>query len=144
MMQARETLLSTEQIIDFSAGNHAFREAGGFSGIKILVTDFYRILNQLPSGKSLSDLSLSELKQTQNQLARFLAGWLGGPSLLQDNQLSSLFPTAHKYLPKDRAQRDAWLTCMRQAIYQQPYNETFKLYLIQQFEAPVEQFHLTY
>ena len=47
-------------------------------------------------------------------------------------------PSAHKHLPIGLEESEAWILCMRKAVEEQPYEESFKLYLIEQLQVPAE------
>ena len=80
----------------------------------------------------------ADLTQSRDKLARFLCGWLGGPKLYHEKYGPIRIPSAHAHLHIGTKQRDAWLSCMQQALEQQPYAASFKAYLIAQLAIPAE------
>jgi len=79
---------------------------------------------------------LASLDVSRDKLARFLCGWLGGPKLFSAKYGPIKIPMAHAHLPIVRADHDAWLACMEEAIALQPFHESFKVYLLEQLRVP--------
>jgi hemoglobin len=52
-------------------------------------------------------------------------------------------PKAHKHLRVGPEERDAWLRCMERAVALQPYEDSFKKYLIEQLAIPAERIRVT-
>jgi hemoglobin len=75
---------------------------------------------------------------SRDKLARFLCGWLGGPKLYQEKYGSIGIPRVHEHLAIATAERDQWLTCMRESVVSQPFAEPFKIYLMEQLFVPAE------
>lgn len=122
----------------YGDGDTSFQAAGGETGIRRLVDDFYELMEQLPETQEIRALHPADLTQSRDKLARFLCGWLGGPQLYREKYGSIRIPSAHAHLNIGTKQRDAWLSCMHQALEQQPYAESFKAYLIAQLAIPAE------
>jgi len=51
-------------------------------------------------------------------------------------------PLAHKHLSIGVEESEAWLFCMKKAIDKQPYEESFKIYLITQLRVPAERIRM--
>ena len=77
-----------------------------------------------------------ELTVTRDKLTRFLRGWLGGPKLFSEKYGPIKIPVAHAHLDIGRAEHDAWLACMEQAIALQSFEDGFKKYLFEQLRVP--------
>lgn len=84
------------------------------------------------------EMHKGDLTEVRDKLARFLCGWLGGPKLYQDKYGPISIPLAHQSFSIGVAERDAWLRCMRIAIDAQPFEESFKKYLMEQLAFPAE------
>ena len=122
----------------YGDGDASFQAAGGVTGLRKLVNDFYDLMEQLPKAKEIRDLHPDDLTQSRDKLARFLCGWLGGPKLYREKYGPIRIPSAHTHLNIGSKQRDAWLACMQRALEKQPYAESFKAYLIEQLAVPAE------
>lgn len=122
----------------FGDGDASYQTAGGEAGIRRLVDDFYEQMDTLPEAKVIRAMHPADLTVSRDKLARFLCGWLGGPKLFQEKYGSIIIPKAHAHLPIGRAERDAWLQCMYEALLRQPYSPEFKQYLLTQLAVPAE------
>jgi len=116
----------------------SYQAAGGESGIRQLVKDFYDNMEQLPSAKRIRDMHNADLSESRDKLYRFLVGWMGGPRLFQATYGPINIPGAHRHLSLEQEDADAWLNCMNRAIDRQPYHESFKDYLKEQFKIPAQ------
>ena len=122
----------------YGEGDASFQAAGAEEGIRHLVEAFYHQMATLPEAREIFDMHQGDLETTIDKLARFLCGWLGGPKLYKEKYGSIRIPVAHRHLPIGADQRDAWLLCMEKALQEQPYEEDFKRYLLQQLAVPAE------
>ena len=77
-------------------------------------------------------------EMSRDKLARFLTGWLGGPKLYHQKYGSISIPRAHEHLPIHVPEKEQWLTCMAEAIAEQPFAEDFKTYLLDALHVPAE------
>ena len=122
----------------YGDGDATFRACGGVEGIRRLVEAFYVQMDTLPEAKRIRALHPPDLEVTIDKLARFLAGWTGGPRLFSEKYGPIKIPMAHQHLPVGVAERDAWLLCMERALADQPYPDDLKLYLLEQLFVPAE------
>jgi hemoglobin len=120
----------------FGVGDTSFRSAGGEKGIQRLVDRFYEEMDKLPEAKKIRQMHGEDLTVVKDKLVRFLCGWLGGPRLYQEKYGSISIPLVHRTFPIGPAERDAWLLCMGKALAAQPYEESFKVYLMEQLAIP--------
>ncbi|MCO7226290.1 group II truncated hemoglobin [Pleionea sp. CnH1-48] len=116
----------------------SFQAAGGEQGVKQLVDDFYDIMMVLPEAKKIFAMHPEDNAISRDKLYRFLCGWMGGPKLYREKYGPISIPQVHKHLTIGYAEKNAWLTCMQQAIAKQPYAEDFKEYLYFQLSKPAE------
>ncbi len=123
---------------DYGDGEASFQAAGGVTGIRQLVDDFYDLMERLPEAQEIRTMHPADLTQSRDKLARFLCGWLGGPRLYREKYGPIRIPSAHAHLNIGTKQRDVWLACMQKALEQQPYAAGFKAYLIAQLAIPAE------
>lgn len=120
----------------YGVDDASFRAAGGREGLRRLVDDFYRIMEERPDARRIRDMHPKGLEVSRDKLARFLCGWLGGPKLFSEKYGPIRIPAAHAHLRIGMEEHDAWLACMRDAIALQPYAEDFKVYLLEQLHVP--------
>ena len=116
----------------------SLQAAGGIEGVRKLVDDFYRFMDELPEAKTIRSMHKNELTESRDKLTLFLCGWMGGPKLYFEKYGAINIPRDHSHLPIGAAERDAWLTCMEQAIALQNYSPEFGKYLLAQLRIPAE------
>ena len=117
-------------------GDASYQAAGGIDGLRRLVADFYRIMDEWPGAARIRAMHPEDLDTSADKLACFLSGWLGGPRLFAERYGSIAIPAFHAQWPIDEAQAEAWLTCMAQAIARQDYAPAFAEYLLTQLRVP--------
>lgn len=122
----------------YGQGNSSFVAAGGEEGLRQLAQDFYHAMDTRADAAVIRAMHPDFLDESADKLARFLAGWLGGPSLYREKYGPISIPRAHGHLAIGFAERDAWLACMAQALNQQDYASEFKTYLLQALSVPAE------
>jgi hemoglobin len=123
---------------EFGVEDASYQAAGKLEGISALVDDFYDFMDSLPDAKRIRAMHPADLDESRKKLRYFLSGWLGGPRLYSQNYGSIIIPKAHKHLPIDEPERDAWMLCMEKAIAKQAYSDAFKKYLYEQLLVPAE------
>lgn len=116
----------------------SFKAAGGEAGLRKLVDEFFDRMGADPRFAVIYRMHPEDLETSRDKLARFLCGWLGGPKLFQEKYGSISIPRVHEHLAIATAERDQWLTCMAETVAEQPYDETFKSYLMEQLFVPAE------
>lgn len=116
----------------------SFQSAGGEAGIRQLVDDFYRFMDELPEAQTIRAMHKPDLTASRDKLTLFLCGWMGGPKLYHDKYGGINIPRDHAHLPVGAAERDAWLLCMEKALERQDYAPDFKAYLLAQLRIPAE------
>lgn len=121
---------------EYGVNDNSYQMAGGIEGLTRLVDDFYRFMDELPEAKTIRDMHPQDLTESRQKLAYFLSGWLGGPKLYSQNYGSIRIPMAHKHLPIVEEDSEMWILCMQKAVELQPYEEPFKVYLIEQLRVP--------
>lgn len=122
----------------FGVGDASYQAAGGIDGLRRLVDDFYRLMDQLPEAAALRHMHPQSLDVSRDKLACFLSGWLGGPRLFGEKYGAISIPAFHAQWPIDQAGSDAWLQCMAQAIELQGYTPAFAEYLLAQLRVPAQ------
>lgn len=122
----------------YGVGDTSYLAAGGETGIRKLVDDFYDAMERLPKAEKIRDMHPADLTISRDKLTLFLCGWLGGPRLYAQKYGPIRIPQVHGHLEIGRDERDAWLLCMREALKTQPYPAAFKHYLLEQLYVPAE------
>ncbi|WP_342246531.1 group II truncated hemoglobin [Pseudomonas sp. OTU5201] len=120
----------------FGTGDASYQAAGGIDGLRRLVDDFYRLMDELPEAADLRRLHPESLELSRDKLACFLSGWLGGPKLFSEKYGSISIPSFHAQWPIDESLSAAWLGCMERAIALQPFSPAFADYLLAQLRVP--------
>jgi len=128
--------MSTIPLYGFS--DRSFQAAGGESGIRQLVDDFYRFMDELPEAQTIRRMHKEDLTASRDKLTLFLYGWMGGPKHYHEKYGSINIPRDHAHLPIGETERDAWLLCMEKAIAMQNYTPGFGEYLLAQLRIPAE------
>ncbi|RYG11635.1 MAG: globin [Chitinophagaceae bacterium] len=122
----------------YGFSDNSFLAAGGEAGIRQLVDDFYRFMDELPEAKIIRAMHKNDLTNSRDKLTLFLCGWMGGPTLYHEKYGSINIPRDHSHLVVGESERDAWLLCMEKAINLQNYTPQFGAYLLSQLRIPAE------
>jgi hemoglobin len=122
----------------YGFSDESFKAAGEEAGIRKLVDDFYRFMNELPEAAIIRAMHKDDLTSSRDKLTLFLCGWMGGPKLYHEKYGSINIPRDHSHLVVTEAERDAWLLCMQKAIALQDYTPAFGDYLLTQLRIPAE------
>lgn len=122
----------------YGQGNASFNAAGGEAGLRRLVEDFYQAMEQRADAAHIRAMHPQDLTESKDKLARFLCGWLGGPSLYREKYGPISIPQAHRHLAIGSPERDAWLACMADALARQDYKPVFREYLLRALSVPAE------
>lgn len=120
----------------YGVGDASYQAAGGIDGLRRLVDDFYRIMDESPATAELRRLHPEGLEASRDKLTCFLSGWLGGPKLFAEKYGPVVIPAFHAQWPIGEALAEAWLDCMAQAVARQGYAPEFAAYLMQQLRVP--------
>jgi len=116
----------------------SYQAAGQEAGIRKLVNEFFDRMGSDDRFRAIWDMHPDDKEISRDKLARFLCGWLGGPKLYREKYGSISIPRAHEHLAIATPERDQWLTCMAETVAEQPFDETFKSYLMEQLFVPAE------
>ena len=122
----------------YGQGDTSLQAAGGFAGLQQLAADFYRAMSTRADAAIIRAMHPADLTESTDKLARFLTGWLGGPSLYREKYGPISIPRAHAHLPIGPNERDAWLACMAEALTKQDYTPEFNAYLLRALSVPAE------
>lgn len=128
----------TDTPIIYGQGDASFRAAGEEEGLRRLVDRFYELMETRPEAARIRAMHPADLAISRDKLTRFLCGWLNGPKRYQEKYGAISIPGSHAHLAIGPGERDAWLACMRDALAEQPYPESFKVYLLRELSKPAE------
>lgn len=128
----------TETSKPYGQEDATFQALGGYEGIKHLVDDFYDIMASLDVSKKIFEMHPPNNEESRDKLTRFLCGWTGGPRLFKEKYGPISIPMAHQHLEIGTAEKEAWLTCMAQALAKQDYPQALQEYMILQLGFPAE------
>jgi hemoglobin len=125
----------------YGFGDISYKKAGKLEGITKLVNDFYDFMDITPEAEHIRSMHKDDLTESRKKLSYFLSGWMGGPRISADTFGPLSIPMSHKHLTIDRNSVETWILCMQKAIDKQPYDDTFKVYLIKQLRFPAEKIY---
>jgi hemoglobin len=123
-------------------GANLYLAAGELVGITSLVDDFYSNMDTFPEARVIRNMHPEDLTESRKKLTYFLCGLLGGPRLYIEHYGGVNLPEFHRQFPIGTDERDAWLFCMERAISVQPYEASFKEYLLARLRIPAERIRL--
>ena len=121
----------------YGYGDTTFQSAGGEEGVHRLVDSFYDIMSTNSDYRRIYDWH-PDGDVARDKLARFLCGWMGGPKRYHEKYGSISIPRVHSHLAITERERGMWLSCMGEALNQQPYPDSLKKYLLAQLAIPAE------
>lgn len=127
-----------DKIKQYGIEDASYKAAGELKGISKLVNNFYDYMEQVEEAKVIRAMHPEDLTISRDKLICFLSGWLGGPRLYRQKYGQMSIPQVHRHLTIDSPERDAWLLCMKKAANDQPYQESFKRYLLEQLFVPAD------
>jgi len=122
----------------YGTDDASFQAAGGEAGIRRLVDCFFDRMGSDPRFATIYAMHPEDKDVSRDKLARFLCGWLGGPKLYHEKYGAIGIPRVHAHLAIATAERDQWLTCMRESVEEQPFAADFRQYLMEQLFVPAE------
>lgn len=105
--------------------NPHFQKMGGEAGIRQLVDRFYQLMDTLPMASGIRAMHPEDLTQAKERLFMFLSGWMGGPPLYAERLGPPRLRQSHQAFPIDIQAREAWMTCMKQALSEQVEDPAF-------------------
>jgi hemoglobin len=134
----RTQMTSSTNDTGYGIKDNSYKAAGCIEGIIKLVDTFYNYVDTLADAKTIRKMYPEDLTISKQKLAYFLSGWLGGPRSYQEHYGSISIPRVHSHMKIGTAQRDAWLFCMKKAVDEQAFSDSFKIYLLEQLSIPAE------
>lgn len=96
--------------------NPHYARLGGHEAIVRLVDAFYRAMDTLPQAATIRAMHAPDLRDTKAVLVNYFSEWMGGPKLYSPVRGAPMLRRRHHPFDIDADARDAWMTCMRQAL----------------------------
>jgi hemoglobin len=122
----------------YGTDDASFQAAGGVDGLRRLIDNFFDRMGSDERFATIHAMHPEDNEMSRDKLHRFLCGWLGGPKLYREKYGSIGIPRVHAHLAIATAERDQWLTCMKESVEEQPFAADFKKYLMEQLYIPAE------
>ena len=119
-----------------------YRAAGELAGITSLVDAFYANMDTFPEARVIRTMHPEDLTESRKKLTYFLCGVLGGPRLFIEHYGGINLPDFHRQFPIGPDERNAWMHCIQHAIAVQPYEASFKEYLLARLWIPAERIRM--
>jgi len=110
-----------------------FTLVGGQAAVERIIERFYFHMETLPEAITIRALHPPDLTGTKIVLKKYLAEWLGGPSLYSQERGHPRLRMRHLPFRIGAAERDAWMLCMRGALEDVVSSEHLRERLLQQF-----------
>jgi hemoglobin len=96
--------------------NTPYQMMGGEQGARALSDRFYDIMATDEYAKPLYDMHPQPLDRIRQVFFEFLSGWLGGPSLFEQNHGQPMLRKRHMPFLIDQNLRDQWMYCMNKTL----------------------------
>lgn len=93
-----------------------YQRLGGEIVLRSLVNTFYQYMDKLPQARVIRSLHPDDLTSSDDKLFKFLSGWLGGPSLYEEEYGHPMLRARHLPFKIAQSERDAWMLCMKKAL----------------------------
>ena len=103
-----------------------YERLGGEKTVRKLVDRFYDLMDTMPQARKIRELHPDDLTGSRDKLFKFLSGWLGGPQLYVEEYGHPRLRARHLPFPIGESERDAWLSCMRQALSEMEIEELLR------------------
>jgi hemoglobin len=98
--------------------NPHFERLGGAGAVVQLVDAFYQAMDTRADAVAIRRMHAADLSATRALLVSYLSEWLGGPKAYSAERGAPMLRRRHLPFAIDDAARDAWMTCMVQALQQ--------------------------
>lgn len=100
-----------------------YEAIGGFDTIDRLVTAFYKRVGKHPD---LIPIFPEDLTETARKQRLFLTQFFGGPRLYEEERGQPMMRRRHLPFPITPTRRDAWLSCMKEALDEVEMEEPYR------------------
>ncbi|MFD1852113.1 globin [Oceanobacillus bengalensis] len=100
-----------------------YEAIGGFDTIGTLVQAFYKRVGKHPD---LIPIFPDDLTETARKQHLFLTQFFGGPRLYEEERGHPMMRRRHLPFPITPTRRDAWLSCMKEALEEAEIKEPYR------------------
>lgn len=107
---------------------------GGEEKLKLLVSEFYKIMDTNPNYKTLREMHPEDLSSSEEKLFMFLSGWMGGPQLYITKYGHPRLRARHMPFPITQKDSKEWVNCMTEAIEKVSLGNEMKTFLTGEFD----------
>jgi hemoglobin len=111
---------------------------GGDAAVRELVDRFYDLMATVPEYYLIRKLHPGNLAGSRDKLYLFLSGWLGGPGLYVEKFGHPMLRARHLPFAIGIAERDAWLSCMLQAMEDCGVEDSLRESLLKAFHGTAD------
>jgi hemoglobin len=111
---------------------------GGETSVRQLVNKFYDLMDTVPEYYVIRKLHPGNLAGSRDKLYLFLSGWLGGPGLYVEKFGHPMLRARHLPFAIGIAERDAWLSCMLQAMEDCGVEDSLRASLLKAFHVTAD------
>lgn len=126
-----------QQTAVYGEGDASYQAAGGIEGLRRLVADFYRLMDELPEATALRQLHGESLTLQATSWPVFsVAGSAGRRCSV--SAMAHRYPAFNAQWPISEQLSQSWLDRMAQAIALQPWRRRAKEYLLAQLRVPAQ------
>jgi hemoglobin len=123
----------THELEESLPASTPYERLGGEHRVRELTQRFYHLMDCEEAYQELRAVHGPDLSHAQERLFWFLSGWLGGPSLYQEQVGHPMLRARHLPFKIGILERNQWLLCMHQAMSELGVEEDLKDQLAQSF-----------
>lgn len=114
---------------------------GEQAAVERLVVEFFRRLDADAAAAPARTLYPESLEQPIERLTLFVVAWFGGPLWYHAKYGQPRLRASHAEFAIDDAARDAWMTCMREALVECVPDEELRLAMLHDFQVVADHVH---
>ena len=118
----------------------AYEIVGGEAMVRRIADRFYDIMDSTPEAAGIRALHGSDLSAVRERFFEFLTAWLGGPRTYFQRPGNTCIMSAHRPFAIGAAERDAWMSCMQQALEDAGLPADYRAVLEEAFQRMAEAF----
>ncbi|MFZ1110181.1 MAG: group II truncated hemoglobin [Rhodomicrobium sp.] len=93
-----------------------FAQIGGAAAIDKIVEEFFARMEVSPEARTVRDMHADDLAKTKAVMKRYFSELLGGPMQFSGQKGHPALRERHSGFAIGAQERDAWMTCMREAL----------------------------
>jgi hemoglobin len=93
-----------------------FAQIGGAAAIDKIVEEFFARMEASPEARTVRGMHADDLAKTKAVMKRYFSELLGGPMQFSEEKGHPALRERHSSFAIGAQERDAWMTCMREAL----------------------------